>query len=1018
MKISFLFLFFLFFGPTAVLSQGIIRGKITDEKGETMIGVRIFLKENKTYGVVSDLDGNYSIKILQGTPQTIIISYNTYEIIEEIVNPLGNEVLIKDFNMKPFTNTIQEVKVSAKQIKGKDSYVERLKINSATSIDYISSEIMKKTGDPNVTAAVSRVSGVSTNGGLITVRGIGDRYVKTTLNGLRIPTLDPLTNNIKLDIFPASLVDNIIITKTASPDLPGDWSGAYISAETKDYPGKLEVNVESQFGYNEQTTFKEVLSTQRSSTDWLGFDNGLRNSKDAKIESAILAPTTYQEMVALGLEPYYKSLGVSGWIDGSSEGNTYFKLGLVELGILPKALFDDATAITVATNEYNATYKSKAFNQINPEGKDFNNGFANNWNSLKRKAPINFSQSFSLGNQVMLFGKPLGYLIGFRYGSSVRYDPNGISQRVGAEETGYIFDIRDNAQISRETNSWSALCNLAYKFNEYNKISILYMPNFSGTNDVADFITKDDNSNSQEKRVQKNQFYEQRNQQIYQLKSEHFIPKKKIKIEFNSSYTRGKSIAPDFKVLEYNYIDEDSVAVNYQFSPSAGDGIRRYFRNLSENIFDSKINMEIPLGTTESKLARKLKFGSAFQKMNRKSDMEEFLLRDGNVIVQDQLTNDDIDTYLNPNKFIVSNQLLNFYYLQNNFARDHTFGSSSVLAGFGMLDFEITKFLRFSSGLRVEQGKIFSDVDEYDEKGYANGDLRRVNLGGFASVNAADINETNFLPSINIILKSNIFDSAQTNFRLNYSQTVARPSIRELNDAAIYDNEFRTLIYGNSDLKIVHIKNYDFRAESYFKSGDNLSLSFFYKDFKNHIEMGFGSSGVTWQNIDKSSVIGIELEGKKIISKYFEMRVNATFVKSNSTFIRQDMEVINGVKTFTPLDTINRQMFGQAPYILNGIFSYNSDKKGLTLTTSYNVQGPRLVITGVVKGRPDVYEIPRHSIDFKVSKTLGKFFKTSLTIRDILNAPVRRAYILPEGYVDFDRFRYGTNFILGISYKL
>lgn len=92
---------------------------------------------------------------------------------------------------------------------------------------------MKRTGDNNITAAVARVSGVSTNGGFITVRGIGDRYVKTTINGSRIPTLDPFTNNIKLDLFPASLVDNVIITKTASPDLPGDWAGAYLSVETK-----------------------------------------------------------------------------------------------------------------------------------------------------------------------------------------------------------------------------------------------------------------------------------------------------------------------------------------------------------------------------------------------------------------------------------------------------------------------------------------------------------------------------------------------------------------------------------------------------------------------------------------------------------------------------------------------------------------------------------------------------------------------------------------------------------------
>jgi outer membrane receptor for ferrienterochelin and colicin len=247
---------------------------------------------------------------------------------------------------------------------------------------------------------------------------------------------------------------------------------------------------------------------------------------------------------------------------------------------------------------------------------------------------------------------------------------------------------------------------------------------------------------------------------------------------------------------------------------------------------------------------------------------------------------------------------------------------------------------------------------------------------------------------------------------------VARPSIRELSDAAIYDNEFRTLIYGNSDLKMAHITNYDFRGEVYFANGDNVSASVFYKDFRNHIEMGFGGSGITWDNIEKSTVRGIEVEGKKQLGQHLEFRANLTLVKSEAEFVRKDLQIIDGKKVYTIIDTLYRPMFGQAPYLFNSILSYTADSLGLTATVSYNVQGPRLVITGVVKGRPDVYEIPRNTIDAKISKKLGKYFSVNLTIRDILNAPVRRAYKLPSGWVDYDKFRYGTNYVLGISYKL
>jgi hypothetical protein len=112
-------------------------------------------------------------------------------------------------------------------------------------------------------------------------------------------------------------------------------------------------------------------------------------------------------------------------------------------------------------------------------------------------------------------------------------------------------------------------------------------------------------------------------------------------------------------------------------------------------------------------------------------------------------------------------------------------------------------------------------------------------------------------------------------------------------------------------------------------------------------------------------------------------------------------------------------MFGQAPYIINAIASYKNDKIGVVATLSYNIQGPRLVITSTIKGVADVYELQRNVLDFKLSKNLGKHFVSSITIRDILNAPVNRSYKLPDGsFMIYDKFRYGINFNLGIAYKL
>jgi outer membrane receptor protein involved in Fe transport len=461
----------------------------------------------------------------------------------------------------------------------------------------------------------------------------------------------------------------------------------------------------------------------------------------------------------------------------------------------------------------------------------------------------------------------------------------------------------------------------------------------------------------------------------------------------------------------------NEITPGFQFSPNADDGIRRYYRYLDENLLDTRFQIEVPLAKETVKLVRKVKVGGAYQLTTRNSSMEEYFLSAGNASLP-SLQTDDINAYLTEDKFTMTNGQLGFFYEQRKWDWNYTFGQTAIKSTFALLDFEFTKNLRFNGGLRVEKVDLLSDVYKYDLLGYERNDARRYNSAGFPLINPGVIDEANFLPSGSLIYKL-ANKKNTTNFRLNFSQTVARPNLREMSDAAVYDNEFRTLIYGNSNLKMVEIYNYDFRFENYFKGGDNISVSAFYKDFTNHIEMGFGASGITWDNNENSYVAGLELEGKKQLGKNFEFRGNVTVVKSYSQFIRKDLIILpNNQSLYIPIDTVERTMFGQAPYILNGILSYTSDTLGLTATVSYNVQGPRLVLTGILKGRPDVYEMPRNTVDIKITKTLGEHFSTSLTIRDLLNAPVLRAYKTPNGYIDFDRFRYGSTFQLGLSYKL
>ncbi len=1046
MKSLIIFLFCTIIFISNLIGQCVIRGKVSDKNGESLVGVNVYVKSKMSIAVSTDLNGDYSLKLPESGTEIIVVRYISYQTIEDTIK-CSKGIKIKNYILEPVVNSLSTVVVTAKAYNNNDIQLENIQKRSSSTIDYISAETIKKTGDANVGSAVARITGVSTtSSGLITVRGVGDRYVKTTINGSRIPTLDPFTNNIKLDLFPSSLIDNIIITKTARPDLPGDWAGAYLSIETKDYPDSIALNFETSIGYNQQSTFKDVVSSERSSTDWLGYDNGLRDYNHNNYVQYNNSPSTYQYFAALGLSNYFSSIGVTNttpWND------TYYKLGLIQLGLLGNAQFNDQTAFQNAKNQFTTlAYEGKAYNLLNSNAVISEKNFPNNWNTVIRQAPLSNTQNFSIGNQTTLFGKTLGYIIGFRYYSSMQYDPNSIKNNIEFQS-----NISDNTtssftkyqKVSKEINGWSGLLKFAYKLNNNNNISLLFLPNVIGTNNIRDAeyvvpASNDPTNNPPILTFSKYQYYESRKQFIYQLKTEHYLPKKKIKIEFNASYTNGKSDAPDSKNLTYQGA-QGSLPDNYSLYFIYPTNLNRYFRYLTDNVFDSRVSAEIPL-SDKPDLVRKLKIGGGYlyNHIENKSYVYQFVNGSGFV-------NPTIGTLskLNPDSIFdivtIQNQGASYrssygYYYKFASPSDNFFGNSEIISGYAMLDYAIIPSVRLSGGLRIEKAKIYTDCFLFDSLGLASNDFRRIITdvwGNTINAQPGDLQKISYLPSINVLYQIQNTDLSQTNLRLNYSQTVARPSIRELSENTFYDFESNSYVKGNSQLKMVKINNFDLRLEKYSKSGDNISFSIFYKDFINHIELTNWGFVLSWlNNPNKTSLTGIEIEGKKNLSKHFEFKANLTLVNSKTTLTGGTMYDLAG--HIFNLKGGERPMFGQAPYIFNTMLSYNGKKHGIVATLSYNLQGSKLVIvTDITK--PDIYELPRNIFDFKISKIINKHFSASLKIMDILNSTTTRAYlnVNNESYfkylwnditnknnsnIIYSKYKYGGNYIVSLAYKL
>jgi outer membrane receptor protein involved in Fe transport len=249
------------------------------------------------------------------------------------------------------------------------------------------------------------------------------------------------------------------------------------------------------------------------------------------------------------------------------------------------------------------------------------------------------------------------------------------------------------------------------------------------------------------------------------------------------------------------------------------------------------------------------------------------------------------------------------------------------------------------------------------------------------------------------------------NLRTSFSQTIGRPTIREVSALMDWNYRLGKFVFGYPDLKMVYIDNYDVRIESFFPSGDNVSFSVFYKQFENHIELTDLGPYFSWRNadIEPSRVRGIELEGKKTIFRNLEIMGNITLIDSKATYA--------DVQTLIVVDTITRTMYGQAPYIINGILSYKSEKAGLLASASYNIQGPKLVFVTFAGSQPDVFELPRHIVDLKIGKDIGNHFNLELKIRNLLNQRTVWAYDAYDYAVEFEGYNYGTWYVLGLSYR-
>jgi hypothetical protein len=258
---------------------GRIVGRIVDAetgRGISDAGIQVV---GTTMGVTSGFDGRYAITTIPAGTVTLQVRLLGYQPKTVTGLQLGaGATLEQNISLSAATVQLEMTVVTADAERGSVNAALDAQRNATGIVNAVTSEQIQKSPDGDAAQAVQRVSGVTVQDGkYVYVRGLGDRYTTASLNGARIPSPEPEKRLVPLDLFPTGLIQSVTTSKTFTPDQPGDFSGASVEIQTREFPATREISYSASVGYNSAATGKSILAAPRVGSEWLGFGGAERD---------------------------------------------------------------------------------------------------------------------------------------------------------------------------------------------------------------------------------------------------------------------------------------------------------------------------------------------------------------------------------------------------------------------------------------------------------------------------------------------------------------------------------------------------------------------------------------------------------------------------------------------------------------------------------------------------------------------------------------------------------------------
>lgn len=312
-----------------------------------------------TRGATSNFDGNYEITVYPN--DTILkVSYMGYSDVLKAFDPSGAELTV-DVTMSSDNSALQleAVTVTAKKNLASENML-LLEQKKATVVrESIGAKQLSDLGISDAAAATSKISGVTKNEGSgdIYIRGLGDRYLSTTMNGLPIPSDDVDKKNIDLNLFPTDVIKNVSISKTYSVDRYGDQASGQVDVASKTYSSKNAIGLSGGINSNVIPVFGSFKGTQNLNDATMGFYSKPYETADAVTQQS-WNTTDKKAPVNYGMS----LLGGKLWEMDDSEFSVFANLSHDAESNYTEGVFQQYRANAVNKSFTDATYYETEYN--------------------------------------------------------------------------------------------------------------------------------------------------------------------------------------------------------------------------------------------------------------------------------------------------------------------------------------------------------------------------------------------------------------------------------------------------------------------------------------------------------------------------------------------------------------------------------------------------------------------------------------------------------------------------------